>query len=43
MMPQLEYKVINEHNLRTVKWTLPTFVLDLSFVIINIVYKFHSI
>lgn len=41
-MPALANKVIKGHNLRTVKMTLPKFPLDLSFVVIFIVYKFHN-
>ena len=43
MMPQLACNVIKGHNSRTVKVTTPKFVLDLIFVVISIVYRFHNI
>ena len=35
--------VIKGHNSRSVKVILPKFELDLSFVVISIVYMFHNI
>ena len=42
-MPPLAYYFRKGHNLITTKVTLPTFVLDLTSVVISIVYKFHKI
>ena len=41
MMPLLANIFIKGHNSRTIKVTLPKLVLDLSFVVVSIVYRFH--
>ena len=42
-MPQLAYNVIKVHSPRTTKVTPSKFDLDLCFMIISVVCKFHKI
>ena len=37
------YNIIKGYNSRTIKVTIPKFLVDLSFVVISIVCKFHNI